>query len=240
MNASVIVFPGSNCDRDVARALEGASGRAPSMVWHGETELPPSDLIVLPGGFSYGDYLRAGAMAAHSPIMRAVVERARDRVPVLGICNGFQILTETGLLPGALMRNAALKFICKDVYLRVESTGTLYTRPYSQRQIVRFPVAHHDGNYFADPDTLRRLEGDGRIVFRYCDAEGNVTPDANPNGSQDNIAGIASADGRILGLMPHPERLADPALGGTDGVPMFRALAETLTDRAGADQAIHV
>ncbi|RIA55107.1 phosphoribosylformylglycinamidine synthase subunit PurQ [Dichotomicrobium thermohalophilum] len=240
MNASVIVFPGSNCDRDVARALEAASGRPPRMVWHGETELPPSDLIVLPGGFSYGDYLRAGAMAAHSPIMRAVVERARDGVPVLGICNGFQILTETGLLPGALMRNASLKFICKDVYLRVESTETLYTRPYRAGQVVRFPVAHHDGNYFADPATLRMLEGEGRVIFRYCDADGNVTAAANPNGSQDNIAGICSADGRVLGLMPHPERLADPVLGGTDGFPMFRALAETLTGRAGADHAIHV
>jgi phosphoribosylformylglycinamidine synthase len=240
MNASVVVFPGSNCDRDVARALQAASGRPPRMVWHGETELPASDLIVLPGGFSYGDYLRAGAMAAHSPIMRAVVERARAGVSVLGICNGFQILTETGLLPGALMRNASLKFICRDVRLRVESTDTLYTQPYRAGQVVRFPVAHHDGNYFADPDTLRMLDGEGRIVFRYCDASGNATPEANPNGSQGNIAGIASADGRILGLMPHPERLADPVLGGTDGVPMFRSLAETLTDRAGADQAIHV
>jgi len=240
MNASVIVFPGSNCDRDVARALEAASGRAPRMVWHGDAELPDSDLIVLPGGFSYGDYLRAGAMAAHSPIMRAVVARARAGVPVLGICNGFQILTETGLLPGALMRNATLKFICRDVYLRVESTSTLYTRLYRAGQVVRFPAAHHDGNYFADPDTLRMLEAEGRIVFRYCDAGGNVSAQTNPNGSQDNIAGIASADGRILGLMPHPERLADPVLGGTDGIGMFRALAETLSGRAGADQVIHV
>jgi len=240
MNASVIVFPGSNCDRDVARALQAATDRAPHMVWHGETELPPTDLIVLPGGFSYGDYLRAGAMAAHSPIMGAVVERARAGVPVLGICNGFQILTETGLLPGALVRNASLNFICKDVLLRVESTETLYTRAYAVGQVARFPVAHHDGNYFADPQTLDRLAGDGRVVFRYCDARGQITPEANPNGSQDNIAGICSAGGRILGLMPHPERLADPALGGADGVGMFRALAETLTGRAGADHAIHV
>ncbi len=240
MNASVIVFPGSNCDRDVARALEAASGRAPQTIWHGETELPDSDLIVLPGGFSYGDYLRAGAMAAHSPIMRAVVERARAGVPVLGICNGFQILTETGLLPGALMRNGSLKFICRDVHLRVEATETPFTRGYRTCQVVRFPVAHHDGNYFADPGTLDRLEGEGRIIFRYCDARGNVTPGANPNGSQRNIAGIASADARILGLMPHPERLADPVLGGTDGFPMFRALAECLSGRAGADHAIHV
>jgi len=240
MNASVIVFPGSNCDRDVARALEAASGRAPRMVWHGETELPASDLIVLPGGFSYGDYLRAGAMAAHSPIMRAVVERARAGVPVLGICNGFQVLTETGLLPGALMRNASLNFICRDVYLRLERADTLYTGRYKPGQVIRIPVAHHDGNYFADPDTLRMLGSEGRIVFRYCDVDGQITPEANPNGSQDNIAGICSADGRILGLMPHPERLADAALGGTDGIPMFRALAETLSGRAGADHAIHV
>ncbi len=240
MNASVIVFPGSNCDRDVARALEAASGCAPRLIWHGETELPASDLIVLPGGFSYGDYLRAGAMAAHSPIMGAVVKRARAGVPVLGICNGFQILTETGLLPGALMRNSSLRFVCRDVHLRVESNATLYTRPYSAGQVVRFPVAHHDGNYFADTDTLRMLNGEGRIVFRYCDAEGNVTPEANPNGSQHNIAGICSANGRILGLMPHPERLADPWLGGIDGFLMFRALAETFADLAGADHAIHV
>jgi len=240
MNASVIVFPGSNCDRDVARTLQAAMGRAPRMVWHGETELPASDLIVLPGGFSYGDYLRAGAMAAHSPIMQAVVERARSGVPVLGICNGFQILTETGLLPGALMRNASLKFICKDVLLRVESTDTLYTRAYRGGQVVRFPVAHHDGNYFADDDTLDRLEGEGRVVFRYSDARGQATPEANPNGSQRNIAGIVSADGRILGMMPHPERLADPVLGGTDGVALFRGLAGALHGRAGAAHAIHV
>jgi len=240
MNASVIVFPGSNCDRDVARALQAATGGAPQMVWHGETELPPSDLIVLPGGFSYGDYLRAGAMAAHSPIMRAVVERARAGVPVLGICNGFQILTEAGLLPGALMRNASLNFICHDVHLRVEGAQTLFTRGYAAGQVLRIPVAHHEGNYFADPDMLDRLEGDGRVVFRYCGADGQITQEANPNGSQRNIAGITSADGRILGMMPHPERLADPLLGGTDGWPMFHSLAETLQGRAGAAHAIHV
>ena len=240
MNASVIVFPGSNCDRDVGRALQAATGRAPHMVWHGETELPASDLIVLPGGFSYGDYLRAGAMAAHSPIMRVVVERARAGVPVLGICNGFQILTETGLLPGALMRNASLNFICRDVHLRVEGAQTLFTQDYAPGQVLRVPVAHHDGNYFADPDMLDWLEGDGRVIFRYCNADGQITPEANPNGSQRNIAGFASADGRILGMMPHPERLADPLLGGTDGRPMFNSLAETLQGRAGAAHAIHV
>jgi phosphoribosylformylglycinamidine synthase len=240
MNASVIVFPGSNCDRDVARALEAASGRAPQMVWHGETALPASDLIVLPGGFSYGDYLRAGAMAAHSPIMRDVVDRARAGVPVLGICNGFQILTETGLLPGALMRNASLRFVCKDIYLRLEFTDTPFTTGYGRGQVVRFPVAHHDGNYFADPDTLRMLDGEGRIVFRYCDADGNITEKANPNGSLANIAGIRSADGRILGLMPHPERLADAALGGTDGCALFHSVAEVLLSGTGTAHAIHL
>lgn len=240
MNASVIVFPGSNCDRDVARALEAAMGRPPHMVWHGETALPASDVIVLPGGFSYGDYLRAGAMAAHSPIMRAVVDRARAGVPVLGICNGFQILAETGLLPGALLPNASLKFVCKDVHLRVESTDTPFTGAYARGQVVRFPVAHHDGNFFADPDTLAMLENEGRIVFRYCDANGIVSEAANPNGSLANIAGIRSADGRILGLMPHPERLADPVLGGNDGCALFRGLVETLSPRAGAAHAIHL
>lgn len=240
MKSCVIVFPGSNCDRDIARALEAASGQTPAMVWHGESEVPGCDLIVLPGGFSYGDYLRAGAMAAHSPIMRAVVQNARAGVPVLGVCNGFQMLTETGLLPGALMRNGSLRFICRDVHLRVERADTLFIRGYSAAQVVRFPIAHHDGNYFADDDTLDRLEGEGRVVFRYCDARGQVTAEANPNGSQRNIAGVASADGRILGMMPHPERLADQALGGTDGVALFRGLADALHGRAGAAETIHV
>jgi len=240
MKSCVIVFPGSNCDRDIARALEAASGQAPAMVWHGETDLPGCDLIVLPGGFSYGDYLRAGAMAAHSPIMRAVVERARAGVPVLGVCNGFQMLTETGLLPGALMRNASLRFICRDVRLRVENADTIFMRGYRAGQVLRFPIAHHDGNYFADADTLDRLEDQGRVVLRYCDARGQATAEANPNGSQRNIAGIASADGRILGMMPHPERLADPVLGGADGFALFRGLFEALHGRAGAAETIHV
>lgn len=228
MPAAVIVFPGSNCDRDVAVALEAATGRAPAMVWHGEHELPPVDLIVVPGGFSYGDYLRSGAMAAQSPIMRAVVARAEAGVPVLGICNGFQVLTEAKLLPGALMRNASLKFVCRDVHLRVDNASTLFTRAYSEGQVVRFPVAHHDGNYFADAETLARLEGEGRIAFRYCRPDGTVAEDANPNGSLANIAGIANARGNVLGMMPHPERLADALLGGTDGAPMFAALAEAV------------
>ena len=228
MPAAVIVFPGSNCDRDVAVALEAASGRPPAMVWHQESALPPSDLIVVPGGFSYGDYLRSGAMAAHSPIMRAVTARANAGTPVLGICNGFQILAEAGLLPGILMRNASLKFVCRDVDLRVERADTVFTSAYTQGEVLRVPVAHHDGNYFADPDTLQRLQDGGQIAFRYCDAGGNVTAAANPNGSIDNIAGIVNAAGNVLGMMPHPERLADPLLGGTDGAPMFTALAEAI------------
>jgi phosphoribosylformylglycinamidine synthase subunit PurQ / glutaminase len=183
MKASVIVFPGSNCDRDAAVALEAATGHAPAMVWHGDSEIPSSDLIVLPGGFSYGDYLRSGAMAAHSPVMREVVTRARAGTPVLGICNGFQVLTEAGLLPGVLMRNATLKFVCRDVLLRVERNDSAFTRRYAKGEVVRFPIAHKDGSYFADDATLDRIEGQGLIAFRYCDATGAITDAANPNGS---------------------------------------------------------
>jgi phosphoribosylformylglycinamidine synthase len=228
MKASVIVFPGSNCDRDAAVALEAATGRPPAMVWHGDSVLPQSDLIVLPGGFSYGDYLRSGAMAAHSPVMREVAERARAGTPVLGICNGFQVLTEAGLLPGVLMRNSTLKFICRDVHLRVERTDTAYARCYKKGEIVRFAIAHKDGSYFADDATLERLEGEGRVAFRYCDEEGAVTDEANPNGSCNNIAGVYNETGTVLGLMPHPERLADAALSGTDGAKMFASLVEAL------------
>jgi phosphoribosylformylglycinamidine synthase subunit PurQ / glutaminase len=228
MKASVIVFPGSNCDRDAAVALEVATGAAPAMVWHGDSEIPASDLIVLPGGFSYGDYLRSGAMAAHSPVMREVVARARAGTPVLGICNGFQVLTEAGLLPGVLMRNATLKFICKDVHLRVERNDSIYTHRYQRGEVVRFAIAHKDGSYFADEATLQRLEGEGLVAFRYCDAGGEVTANANPNGSRNNIAGIYNETGTVLGLMPHPERLADMALSGTDGAKMFLSLVETL------------
>jgi phosphoribosylformylglycinamidine synthase len=228
MRAAVIVFPGSNCDRDAAVALQAATGIPPAMVWHGDSELPKSDLIVLPGGFSYGDYLRSGAMAAHSPVMREVIARARAGAPVLGICNGFQVLTEAGLLPGVLMRNATLKFICKDVHLRVERNDSIYTHRYRRGEVVRFPIAHKDGSYFADDQTLQRLEGEGLVAFRYCDTAGAVTPGANPNGSRNNIAGIYNASGTVLGLMPHPERLADAPLGGTDGAKMFLSLVETL------------
>jgi phosphoribosylformylglycinamidine synthase I len=232
MKSAVIVFPGSNCDRDVQVALRDSAGSEPVMHWHGDANLPDVDLIVVPGGFSYGDYLRSGAMAAHSPVMREVVSRANAGVPVLGICNGFQILTETGLLPGVLMRNAGLKFLCRDVDLRVECTDTVFTRDYIDGQIIRIPIAHNEGNYFADDETLARLEGENRIAFRYCDAQGNVTAAANPNGSAHGIAGILNEARNVLGMMPHPERLAEAVLGGTDGRPMFDGLVEALADAA--------
>ncbi|TVS00207.1 MAG: phosphoribosylformylglycinamidine synthase subunit PurQ [Rhodospirillales bacterium] len=228
MHAAVIVFPGSNCDRDVAVALTQATGRAPLMLWHRETEVPPLDLIVVPGGFSYGDYLRAGALAAHSPVVREVKARAAKGVPVLGICNGFQVLCEAGMLPGVLMRNAGLRFVCKDVWLRVENAATPFTRGYRSGQVVRMPIAHNDGNYYADATTLDKLEGEGRIVFRYCHADGRVDDAANPNGAQRGIAGIADGRGSVLGMMPHPERAADASLGGTDGRTMFQSLLTVL------------
>jgi phosphoribosylformylglycinamidine synthase subunit PurQ / glutaminase len=229
MRASVIVFPGSNCDRDVKVALERITDGHVNMVWHADSEVPESDLIVLPGGFAYGDYLRTGAMAAHSRIMRDVVAKAKAGTPLIGICNGFQVLCEAGLLPGVLLRNASLKFVCKDVWLRVEETATPFTSHYALGEVIRLPVAHGEGNYFADPDTLNALENEGRVVFRYVDETGNRTPAANPNGSQHNIAGICDSTRRVLGLMPHPERLIEPLLGGADGCRMFESvLAATL------------
>lgn len=228
MKASVVVFPGSNCDRDVAVVIAAVTGKPPRMVWHQETELPQSDLIVLPGGFSYGDYLRSGAMAAHSPVMRAVVDRARAGVAVLGVCNGFQVLTEAGLLPGVLMRNASLKFRCEDVTVRIERNDTIFTSRYEAGQAAVMPIAHKDGSYFADDETLARLEGEGLVAFRYCDAEGRVVEDANPNGSRSNIAGLYDKTRRVLGLMPHPERTADPVLGCTDGLILFQSVADAL------------
>jgi phosphoribosylformylglycinamidine synthase subunit PurQ / glutaminase len=227
MKSAVIVFPGSNCDRDVAVTLAQVTGKKPLMVWHRDTELPAVDLIVLPGGFSYGDYLRSGAMAAHSPIVQAVKEQATRGVAVLGICNGFQILTEAGLLPGALMRNASLHYICRDVSLKVERTDTIFTNAYSAGETVTMPIAHKDGAYFADDETLDKIEGDGQIVLRYCTklrAENN----GNPNGSRRAIAGVMSKSGRIMGLMPHPERAADAVLGGIDGRRIFESLTRGL------------
>lgn len=229
MKTAVVVFPGSNCDRDVAVALEASAGRTPAMVWHAETTLPPCDLIVLPGGFAHGDYLRAGAMAARSAVMADVVRRAAAGVPVLAICNGFQVATEAGLLPGALMRNAGLRFVCRDACLRVETTGSPFTAPYEAGQVVRMPIAHLDGNYFADPETLARLEGEGRVAFRYVDSEGTAGAHANPNGSANHIAGILDRNRTVLGLMPHPERAVATALGGADGRAMFDGLVGALS-----------
>jgi phosphoribosylformylglycinamidine synthase subunit PurQ / glutaminase len=228
MKSAVIVFPGTNRERDVADVLTAVSGKPTQMVWHGDSAVPKTDLIVLPGGFSYGDYLRTGAMAAHSPIMRDVIAKAKAGTPVLGICNGFQILCESGLLPGVLMRNASLKFICKDVWLKCENNETVFTRRYTKGQIAQMICAHGDGNYFADSDTLDRLEGEGQIVFRYCDNRGAVTLEANANGAQRNIAGIANATGRIVGLMPHPENAAEAVLGSTDGRAMFESALSAL------------
>jgi phosphoribosylformylglycinamidine synthase I len=222
VKSAVIVFPASNCDRDAAVALEQLTGEKPQMVWHADSTLPDVDLIVLPGGFAYGDYLRCGAMAAQSPIMADMKKKANEGTAVLGICNGFQVLTETGLLPGALMRNADLKFVCRPVALEVEETQSVFTRGYNKGERVVFPVAHGDGNYFADDETLNRLEGEGRVAFRYA-------PGDNPNGSARNIAGILSEKRNVLGLMPHPERVCDPMLGGADGVALFKSLIETLS-----------
>jgi phosphoribosylformylglycinamidine synthase len=220
VKSAVVVFPGSNCDRDLAVAIEAITGHAPAMVWHRDAVLPDGlDLIALPGGFSYGDYLRSGAMSARSPVMQAVIAAADQGRAVLGVCNGFQVLTEAGLLPGALMRNAGLDFVCRDVALTVETTQTMFTSRYDAGETIRIPVAHHDGNYVADAQTLDRLEGEGRVVFRYAE---------DVNGSARGIAGIINAGGNVLGLMPHPERLIEPEQGGTDGRRMFEALQAAL------------
>ena len=220
MKSAVLVFPGSNCDRDLAVAIERVTGRAPAMVWHRESELPEgTGLIAIPGGFSYGDYLRSGAMAARSPIMKAVADAAGKGVPVLGICNGFQVLTEAGLLPGALMRNAGLHFVCRTVGLKVENSQSIFTSRYHAGEEIDVPVAHHDGNYQADSETLDRLESEGRIAFRYC---GEV------NGSARSIAGIINTQGNVLGMMPHPERVIEAAHGGTDGRRLFEGLLEAV------------
>ena len=229
MRAAVIVFPGSNCDRDVAVALEQSMGSTPQMIWHRDTDLPVLDLIVVPGGFSYGDYLRCGAMAAHSPVMHEVKRRAEQGARVLGICNGFQILIEAGLLPGALMRNRDLRYVCKDVHLKVEDSRSAFTTGYSAGEVVRIPIGHGDGNYFADQKTLDVLEGEGLVAFRYCTSDGDIVDEANPNGSQRNIAGIFNNARTVLGMMPHPERLSDPKLGGADGRRVFEGLVETLS-----------
>jgi phosphoribosylformylglycinamidine synthase I len=220
MQTAVIVFPGSNCDRDLAVALEAVTGVTPTMVWHGDTDLPDGlGLVAVPGGFSYGDYLRSGAIAARSPIMQAVVEQAGRGLPVLGVCNGFQVLTEAGLLPGALMRNAGLNFVCRDVAITIDNAVSRYTSRYAAGETIRVPVAHHDGNYFADADTLDRLEGEGRVAFRYGE---------DVNGSARNIAGVLNEAGNVLGMMPHPERKVERAHGGTDGRRLFEGVLEAI------------
>ncbi|MFC5583651.1 phosphoribosylformylglycinamidine synthase subunit PurQ [Nitratireductor kimnyeongensis] len=217
MKSAIIQLPGLNRDRDMIAALTRISGIAPITVWQTETELPDVDLVVIPGGFSYGDYLRCGAIAARMPVMQAVAEKARKGVLVMGVCNGFQVLLEMGLLPGALMRNASLKFVCREVKLEVTNANTAFTRGYAQGQIIRCPVAHHDGNYFADDETLKRIEGEGQVAFRYSEG-------TNPNGSVNDIAGIVSDSGNVLGMMPHPENLIEAAHGGDDGRALFASL----------------
>ena len=228
MRAAIIIFPGSNREQDFCLAWKRATGHEPLRVWHREADLPDADLIALPGGFAYGDYLRCGAMAAHSPIMREVKARAARGVPVLGICNGFQILTEAGLLPGALLPNRTLSFICRDVHLRVENSQTIFTCGYAAGQTIRVPVAHHDGSYTADPATLDRLEDRGLVAFRYCSPAGDLADAVNFNGSARAIAGIFNDSRTILGLMPHPENATDPLLGGTDGQALFAGLVGAL------------
>jgi phosphoribosylformylglycinamidine synthase len=234
MKFGVVVFPGSNCDHDAYHVISKVIGQPVDFIWHRSTHLNGFDAVILPGGFSYGDYLRAGAIARFSPIMQAVTEFAARGGLVLGICNGFQILCESGLLPGALMRNRGLKFICKFVNLRVEATETPFTYLYKPGQVISIPIAHGEGNYYCDPETLEELEREDRIIFRYCDEHGELTDEANPNGSLDNIAGICNRDRNVLGMMPHPERASEEILGSSDGRTLFQsgglALAEMTRD----------
>ena len=224
----IVVFPGSNCDHDSQYVAETILGQEARLIWHKESSLGDVDLVILPGGFSYGDYLRCGALARFSPIMKDVVRFANNGGPVFGICNGFQILVEAGLLPGVLLRNQSLKFVCKQVHLKVENSDTLFTSRCAKGEVLEIPIAHGDGNYFADDDTLNRLEDRNQIVFRYCDPAGRITEEANPNGSLGNIAGIINEAGNILGMMPHPERASDPALHHTDGRKLFDSIIESL------------
>jgi phosphoribosylformylglycinamidine synthase subunit PurQ / glutaminase len=233
MKAAIVVFPGINRERDMARALTLISGRAPAMVWHADTALPAgTDLVVLPGGFSYGDYLRCGAIAARAPIMDAVRAHAGSGALVLGVCNGFQILCEAGLLPGVLLRNAGLKFICRDVFMRVERSDTPFTRGYNAGQVIRVPTAHGEGNYFASPETVAQLEAEGRVVFRYTDPDGKLAARANVNGAANAIAGVLSEKHNVLGLMPHPENHVEAVMGSTDGRGLFAGLVDHLAQAA--------
>lgn len=227
MKFGVVVFPGSNCDHDCYYAAKHVFGQETNYIWHKSTDLAGYDCVILPGGFSYGDYLRTGAIARNSPVMEEVVRFAEKGGLVIGICNGFQILTEAGLLPGVLMRNRGLKFICENVHLRVENDEIPFTRSYARGEVIKIPIAHHDGNYYADPDTVKELEETGRVVFRYCSFMGDVSDEANPNGSVSNIAGIVNKGGNVLGMMPHPERACEEVLdtrGSADGRPLFKSL----------------
>lgn len=228
MKVGIVRFPGSNCDEDAFHAIADHLGQVAVYLWHKDHDLQNVDLVILPGGFSYGDYLRAGAIARFSPIMQEVIAFAKRGGPVLGICNGFQIACEAGMLPGALLRNASLRFVSEPAHLRVESIATRYTSQYQLGQVISIPVAHGDGRYTADDDALARLEGEGQVVFRYVSAGGEATPSANPNGSLGNIAGIVSAEGNVLGMMPHPERALDATLGSTDGAPLFASILESM------------
>jgi phosphoribosylformylglycinamidine synthase len=227
MKFGVVVFPGSNCDHDAFYAVSGNAGYDVQYLWHKDSTIPKDiDCIILPGGFSYGDYLRCGAIARFSPIMNEVINFTDNGGYVIGICNGFQILTETGLLPGTLLKNDNLKFVCKDINLRVENVNTVFTNKYSLNEIITVPVAHGEGNYYADDDVLKKIEDEGRVVFRYTDSNGITTVESNPNGAINNIAGIISENGRVLGMMPHPERYCDSILGCDDGLKVFRSIAE--------------
>lgn len=228
MRVSVIVFPGSNCDRDVAVSLKKFSNKSPLMIWHKETSLPDSDLIVLPGGFSYGDYLRCGSMAANSPIMKEVKKSAEKGSSILGICNGFQILTESGLLPGTLIRNQGLSFICKNTSLKVENDKSFFTHNYNKNEIVNIPIAHNEGNYFADENVIKDIEDKNLVAFRYCNKNGDINEETNPNGSLKNIAGIINEKGNVLGMMPHPERATDNITGLNDGEKFFTSIIESI------------
>lgn len=227
MKFGIVVFPGSNCDRDVAYVTQDLLQQPTRMVWHEDSDLSDIDIVVVPGGFSYGDYLRCGAIAQFSPAMRSVHEHAQQGKPVMGICNGFQVLTEMKLLPGALVRNRDLHFICDRVSLRVEQADSIFTQQYTKGQTISLPIAHGEGSYYADADTLASLEDRQQILFRYCDPQGSVSPQSNPNGSLENIAGICNRGGNVLGMMPHPERASDPLLGSTDGLTLFESVLKT-------------
>ncbi len=224
MKFGVVVFPGSNCDRDVAWVTQGLLGQPTRMVWHEDRDIADIDVMIVPGGFSYGDYLRCGAIARFSPVLQATIEHAHQGKYVLGVCNGFQVLTEAGLLPGALVRNRDLHFVCDRVPLKVEHSNTAWTSAYQTGQVITVPVAHGEGCYYADADTIKSIEDHQQVLFRYCDAHGNVNADANINGSLNNIAGISNTKGNVLGMMPHPERCADAGLGNTDGIGLFKGL----------------